>query len=261
MAVNSFLVHGPDGVVVVDGMLTVSDAELVRAAVDRSEAPLAGVLVTHPHPDHYAGLAHIAGPDDVPIVATRAVDAVIRGDDNLKDAVVGPMMGTEWPVERIFPNHLVDHGDRVCLGGVTFTVEELGPGESHMDTVWWLDPGTVFAGDLAYNGMHAYLADGRWEEWLASLETFEARLDHDVTLHVGHGASGTKSLLASQRRYIEAFVAALDTNVDAIAAGDHDPVLAAMKEVVPTDDLLFLLDLSIDPVHSARHAGGAVGRP
>jgi hypothetical protein len=34
-----------------------------------------------------------------------------------------------------------------------------------------------------------------------------------------------------------------------------------MKEVVPTDDLLFLLDLSIDPIHSARHSGGAVGRP
>jgi hypothetical protein len=78
---------------------------------------------------------------------------------------------------------------------------------------------------------------------------------------VGHGGSSTKALLADQRRYIEAFVAALDANVDAIAAGDHDPVLAAMKEVVPADDLLFLLDLSIDPIHSARHSGGAVARP
>jgi len=155
MAVNSFLVHGPEGVVVVDGMLTVSDAQLVRAAVDRSGASLAGVLVTH-------------------------------------------------------------------------------------------EPST-----LAYNGMHAYQADGRWAEWLTSLGTFEARLDDDATLHVGHGASGTKALLASQRRYIEGFVAALDANLDAITAGDHDPVLAAMKEVLPTDGLLFLLDLSIDPVHSA----------
>lgn len=253
MAVNSFLVHGPDGVVVVDGMLTVSDAQLVRAAVDGSGAPLAGVLVTHPHPDHYAGLAHIVGGGQVPIVATRAVDAVIRRDDDLKEAVVGPMMGTEWPVERIFPNHLVDHGDQVRLGGLTFTVEELGPGESHMDTVWWLDPENLFAGDVAYNGMHAYLADGRWEDWLTSLRALEARLDDHVTLHVGHGASGTKDLLAGQRRYIDAFVAALDANVEAVAAGDHGPVLAAMKEVVSADDLLFLLDLSIDPVHSARH--------
>jgi glyoxylase-like metal-dependent hydrolase (beta-lactamase superfamily II) len=165
------------------------------------------------------------------------------------------MMGAEWPAERLFPNHLVGDGETVRLGGLTLTVNEVGPGESDMDTVGWLDRMTVFAGDLAYNGMHAYLADGRWQDWLAALEAFEATLDDDVTLHVGHGPSGTKALLAAQRRYIEAFVAALDANGDALAAGDHRPVLAAMREVVPGDDLLFLLDLSIDPVHAARSPG------
>jgi glyoxylase-like metal-dependent hydrolase (beta-lactamase superfamily II) len=252
MAVNSFVVHGPEGVVVVDGMLTVSDAALVRGAVERAGRPLAGVLVTHPHPDHYAGLAHILGPDRVPIVATSAVEAVIRRDDALKDTVVGPLMGAEWPRERIFPNHLVEGGDEVTLGGLTFSVEEVGPGESDMDTIWWLDPATAFAGDLAYNGMHAYLADGRWQDWLASLEALEARLDDGVTLHVGHGEPGSKALLARQRRYIETFVAALDTHADAVAGGDHAPVLAAMQALLPGDDLLFLLDLSIDPVQAAR---------
>ncbi len=262
MPVNSYLVDAPEGVVVVDGMLTLSDAALVRAAIERSDKPLAGVLVTHPHPDHYAGIGHIVGPDDVPIVATRTVDTVIRRDDALKDAIVGPMMGAEWPTERTFPNHLVEGGDQVRLGGLTFTVSELGPGESDMDTVWWLDPVTAFAGDLAYNGMHAYLADGRWQDWLATLEALEARLSDDVTLYIGHGAPGTRRLLADQRRYIEAFVAALDANADAVAAGDHAPVLAAVQAIVPGDDLLFLLDLSIDPVHAARraarHAGDAI---
>src|SRR5262245_15056644 len=91
MPVNSFLVRGPDGVVAVDGQLTVSDARLVREAVERSGLPLAGVLVTHPHPDHYAGIGHIVGPDAVPVVATRAVDEIIRRDDARKDAIVGPM--------------------------------------------------------------------------------------------------------------------------------------------------------------------------
>ena len=252
MAVNSFVVHGPEGVVVVDGMLTVSDAALVRGAVERAGRPLAGVLVTHPHPDHYAGLAHILGADRVPVVATSAVDAVIRRDDALKDTVVGPLMGAEWPSERIFPDHLVEGGDEVTLGGLTFSVEEVGPGESDMDTIWWLDPATAFAGDVAYNGMHAYLADGRWRDWLASLEALEARLDDDVTLHVGHGEPGSKALLAQQRRYIETFLAALDAHADAVAGGDHAPVLAAMQALLPGDDLLFLLDLSIDPVQAAR---------
>lgn len=103
MPVNSFVVHGPEGLVVVDGMLTVSDAAMVRAAIDEADQPLAGVVITHPHPDHYAGLGGLVGQDDVPIVATAAVDAVIRRDDAIKSDIVGPMMGDEWPETRGLP--------------------------------------------------------------------------------------------------------------------------------------------------------------
>jgi glyoxylase-like metal-dependent hydrolase (beta-lactamase superfamily II) len=62
MAVNSYLIHGPDGIIVVDGQLTISDALAVSSAVERSGRALAGVLITHPHPDHYAGAGLIAPP-------------------------------------------------------------------------------------------------------------------------------------------------------------------------------------------------------
>lgn len=53
---------------------------------------------------------------------------------------------------------------------------ESGPGESHADTLWWLDERTVFAGDVAYNRMHAYLADGQYANWLTALTTLEQQL-------------------------------------------------------------------------------------
>jgi glyoxylase-like metal-dependent hydrolase (beta-lactamase superfamily II) len=256
MAVNAFVIHGPDGVVVVDGMLTVTDAGLVRQAIDASGLPLAGVVITHPHPDHYAGLLHVTGGDDVPIVATSHVDGIIRRDDAIKNDIVGPMMGDEWPAARPFPNHLVEPGEQVTLGGLALEVVELGPGESGTDTVWRLDAATVFAGDVAYNRMHAYLADGHWEAWLSTLSRLERELPDDVTLYVGHGEAGGKELLASQRRYIETFVDAISRNAAAVAAGDHAPVVAAMKAHLPTEDLLFLMELSIDPVHAALTAAG-----
>jgi glyoxylase-like metal-dependent hydrolase (beta-lactamase superfamily II) len=251
MPVNSFVIHGPEGLVVVDGMLTVSDAELVRRAVDDATLPLAGVVITHPHPDHYAGLFHLLGDRDVPIVATRAVDEIIRRDDALKNDVVGPMMGAEWPTTRRFPTQLVNGGDEVRLGGLTLQVDELGPGESHIDTLWRLDPGTVFAADVVYNEMHAYLADGHWEQWLATLTRLERELPADVTVHVGHGPAAGREGLAAQRQYIETFVAAVSKHADAIEAGDHAPVVAAMTELLPSNDLLFLMELSIEPVHAA----------
>jgi glyoxylase-like metal-dependent hydrolase (beta-lactamase superfamily II) len=251
MAVNSFVIHGPNGVVVVDGMLTVSDAALVREAVERAGRPLAGVVITHPHPDHYAGLRHVIGDAEIPIVATRQVDEVIRRDDSLKNEIVGPMMGADWPTSRLFPNQTVDADAEVTLGGLTLRVEELGPGESSADSIWWLDPGTVFAGDVAYNGMHAFLADGHGEEWLASLARLDRDLPTDVTLFVGHGPAGGKELLAGQKRYIDAFLEAVTQNAAAIDDGDHSGVVTAMRSVLPREDLQFLMELSIDPVHRA----------
>lgn len=254
MPVNAFVIHGPLGLVLVDGMLTVSDAALVRRAIDDADRSLAGVVVTHPHPDHYAGLAHIINGRDVPIIATQSVADVIRRDDETKNAIVGPMMGAEWPTRRIFPNRTVTNGDRVELGGLALDVEELGPGESPFDCLWRLDPVTVFAGDVAYNRMHVYLADGHWQEWLATLDGLDATLPTDVTLHVGHGHAGGKELLAAQRQYIETFITTVTRYADSIAVGDHTAVVEAMRTLLPTDKLLFLMDLSIDPVLAAWQA-------
>lgn len=122
--------------------------------------------------------------------------------------------------------------------------------------MWQLDASTVFAGDVAYNGMHAYLADGTWQDWLVTLDRLDAELPADVTLHVGHGPAGSKALLSEQRRYITAFVEAVEANADAIDAGDHSGVVEAMQRLLPSDALLFLMELSIDPVLAAIRQGG-----
>jgi glyoxylase-like metal-dependent hydrolase (beta-lactamase superfamily II) len=110
-------------------MLAVSDARKVSDALDASGTELAGVAITHPHPDHYAGLAQILGYRDVPIVATREVDAVIRHDDTTKEAVVGPMMGPNGPTGAC-SNQIVTDGQTVRLGAAVLRVRSLGPGES-----------------------------------------------------------------------------------------------------------------------------------
>jgi glyoxylase-like metal-dependent hydrolase (beta-lactamase superfamily II) len=69
--------------------------------------------------------------------------------------------------------------------------------------------------------MHAFLADGHWEEWLATLTRLDRDLPTDVTLYVGHGPAGGKELLAGQRRYIDAFLEAVTQNADATDDGDH----------------------------------------
>ena len=40
----------------------------MREGVEALGKPLRAVLLTHSHPDHYAGLAQIIADDDVPII-------------------------------------------------------------------------------------------------------------------------------------------------------------------------------------------------
>ncbi len=112
-------------------------------------------------------------------------------------------------------------------------------------------PHDVFAGDVAYNGMHAYLADGRTKEWLAALDRLATELDDDAVLYVGHGEPGGKELLRAQREYVETFLGAVSAAAGLDPAARHDTVTARMGELVTDDRLQFLMELSIEPVATA----------
>ncbi|MFB7758378.1 MBL fold metallo-hydrolase, partial [Streptomyces sp. NPDC056121] len=71
---NMTLIEGDHGVVVVDPL---ASAETAAAALDlyrslRGERPVAAVVFTHSHLDHFGGVLGVIGPDDdVPVVAPQ----------------------------------------------------------------------------------------------------------------------------------------------------------------------------------------------
>jgi glyoxylase-like metal-dependent hydrolase (beta-lactamase superfamily II) len=239
--VNAYMIEGEDGVVVVDGTLTVAGGRGLRASIEATGKPLAGVLVTHAHPDHYGGLAELP---EAPIYALAGVDQVIRRDDAAKEQILRPMFGDEWPRRRVFPNGTVSDGEQLTLAGLTFTARDLGPGESPHDGLWVLGD-DVFSGDQFYGHMHAYLADGFHEQWLANLARLRRELPAAARLHPGHGGTAGLEMLDWQEAYIRTFLDAVR------AGGSNAEVIAAMTTFLPSDDLRFLMELSIDPVRAS----------
>lgn len=248
--VNAYLVEGERELVAIDATLTVSGGRAVRERIEAIGKPLAALLLTHAHPDHYGGAVEAVGGSAAPIVATAGVDAAIRRDDESKEAILRPMFGDEWPSGRAFPSQLVESGEELAFGDIELTVRDLGPGESPHDSIWFLgeDRSTVFCGDQGYNHMHCYLADGHWKAWLANLDRLAGDLPAEVTLLPGHGDRAGRELLDWQRGYIERFT-------EAVLVGDWSDPERAKRRVVEeigsylqASDLRFLMELSIEPV-------------
>jgi glyoxylase-like metal-dependent hydrolase (beta-lactamase superfamily II) len=243
--VNSYLVEGADGVVAIDAPLLLSDGRAFRARLEALRKPLLGVLVTHPHPDHYNTIGELVAGENVPVIAHRDVDREIREKDEAKRVQWGPIFGDEWPASATFPNRTVADEETLELGDLRFTAWDFGPCESQSETVWLLGDGDIaFAGDLAFNGTHAFLADGRTDAWLRAIDRAEESLAGVHTLYVGHGAPTASAVLAEQRRYLlmvrEAISRAADGRAE-LTEDEANHVASLMERYLPTAPLSWLV--------------------
>ena len=262
--VNAFLVETDAGVVAIDSLLTVSESRAMRAGLERLGKPLRAVLLTQSHPDHYGGLTELVAGDDVPIVAPQGVIDVIARDDEAKEQILRPMFGSEWATKRTFPNTPVRDAETLTFDDVAFTVIDLGPAS----------PRTTARGCSARRTRRlprrsdlrpqALLSRRRLLLALARQHRNAPRaVPSDAVFHVGHGGPVDPSAGTGSATYIETFLGAVAAADWANPELAHAAVVAEMTRYLPTDELQFLMELSIEPVaaqlglHGISHVSAA----
>jgi glyoxylase-like metal-dependent hydrolase (beta-lactamase superfamily II) len=251
--VNAYVVELPGAVVVVDATIAQSSARALRQMAESFDKPVHAVLLTHGHPDHYVGLVAF---EDLPRYASQGCLEFAQREDVVKTPVAESLLGDDYPSRRVFPDKIIAGGTTLTFGGTEFTFHDLGPGESDADGMWtFTDADGVthaFVGDTASLNCHCFFRDGHALDWLRLLDDLSARFDDRARLYLGHGSSpaGTEAL-DWQRGYIRSFlnaVARLRQRGEADPAGRpaQEQVIAAVKEYLPGDDTLFLLDYELD---------------
>jgi glyoxylase-like metal-dependent hydrolase (beta-lactamase superfamily II) len=259
---NAYLVETSGGVVAIDATLSESESRAFRKELEGLAKPLLAVLVTHPHPDHVAGITNLVGGESPEILATQSVLELMRKLEEPKRKQWGPVYGAEWVQRWTYPNRVVGSGDEVTFDGVTYSVLDIGPGgDSEANSVWFMESpaSTAFLSDLTFNGTHSYVADGHLLAWLANLSMLERRCARMELAFPGHGPAGAPGeLIAAQRHYLltlAGHVKELAEGRSELSADQKTELERRMVEYFPAGQLKFLIAMNADPI--ARELNGA----
>jgi glyoxylase-like metal-dependent hydrolase (beta-lactamase superfamily II) len=225
--VNTWWIETSTTVIVIDVQRDLGHARQALAAVRRIGKPVSAILVTHGHPDHYAGIGVFreAFPGLV-TYASKTTHDTIANDGYGFNALLQRATPDNFPNPVIAPNRIIAPDETLTIDGVRIVTREFGKSDANSMTVYYLPTtGDLFAGDIILSGMHAFFYEGASSQWLTSLDRLTSQFPQARALHPGHGEPGApQTLISAQRDYI---VAARAIAVDAITRLGATPAAQA----------------------------------
>jgi glyoxylase-like metal-dependent hydrolase (beta-lactamase superfamily II) len=250
--VNSFLIETANGVVVVDTQFLVTPAKTLKQKAIALGKPLLGVIITHPHPDHYNGTAILLdGLDTVPIYATQATYDGVKETETPKREFWSPMYKDEYPTSTLLPTEIIEVGEPLLIDDVNLVIDDLGAGEASDITVIYLPKQhQLITSDLVYYRVHPWLAEARSQQWLEQLHLVKERYKDAVKVFNGHGGHSTLQGLDEQIDYITLFRELVDRHRQGgVVSEEHkSKIREAMVEKYPNYPLDFLIEMNVDGV-------------
>jgi glyoxylase-like metal-dependent hydrolase (beta-lactamase superfamily II) len=177
-ATSVSLISGEHDAVLIDALLTPDGAGRAVEWIRATGKNLTTIYITHGHGDHFFGLNTIlkAFPNARAVTAPAVIPEARRQ--------LSPDLMRFW--NAIFPGQIPEHpivpdaldGDVIDLEGQELRIIIVGQSDTSVSTIVYIPSlDAVVAGDVAYNGIHQWLAQTDHEkrmQWIASVEQIEA---------------------------------------------------------------------------------------
>jgi hydroxyacylglutathione hydrolase len=164
------------------------EVDRVLAAVEKTGATLAKILVTHGHVDHCGGVAEVAARTGVPVEGPQREDAFWI--DQLERQ--GQGFGVRG-ARRFTPDRWLEGGDTVSVGEIRFDVRHC-PGHTPGHVVFVApEHRLAFVGDVLFQGSigRTDFPRGDFETLVRSITEELWPLGDDVQFVPGHGPMST----------------------------------------------------------------------
>jgi len=176
---SSTLIYGERDAVLVDTFLTAEASQALADWVVASGKNLTTIYSTHGHGDHFFGIG---------LLKQRFphARAVARPDivEAMRHELDPPFFSSFW--NSRFPGQLPEQlaaaealeGSTIELEGHELVLVDTGYTDTALSTSLHVPSiDLVVAGDVAYNGVHPYMAEGNpqtWPKWIAALDKLES---------------------------------------------------------------------------------------
>jgi glyoxylase-like metal-dependent hydrolase (beta-lactamase superfamily II) len=210
-SVNSTLIYGEKEAILIDPQFLLSEAHRVVAGLLETKKNLTTIYVTHPHSDHYFGLAVLkqAFPE-AKIVALPETVAGIKANWDLRyKAWISEYGGNIPGSGPVLPEPL--QGKTLLLEGEKLEITGGMMGDAPNNSMVWIPSlHAVIAGDILFADVHFNVPrEPARKEWAKSLERIAA-LKPAVVIP-GHQSAGSRNdltILDFMKAYMRDFDAA-----------------------------------------------------
>ena len=225
--VNSFLFSNGTSLLVLDVQRKPKEARELIERIKARHLPLAYILISHGHTDHFTGMALLkqAFPGARIVVANENIKRAIKAYAVYMDR--GGQTGAEPALDRSikpksaeYPGgfdyqaevEALNRGSITLPGGGTLklTTDYKRAEAAYMTTVYSPDLNALFLADFGYNGVHHWMGDdiswqdiANWREELGRIKHRYAAIKPRV--YPGHGDPTDMRLFDAMIRYIDDF--------------------------------------------------------
>ncbi len=197
--VTSYILELKDSLVIIDAQLTYTFTKEVVDYAKSLKKPVARVIITHAHPDHFLGAYAFKG---FPVYALKETQEAIQNNGEAARQVFLKNFGeNDAAPEVLIPTHILKEGN-TTINKIKFLVRKVNDNEADVTAIIELPKEKIIiAGDFIYNRIHLFPGNNHLQDWKNQLENQRSFFTGNIILP-GHGYPADASLVEENIRYL-----------------------------------------------------------